>query len=160
LFMNMGVNRNLTIAGLDRIMPYHLVDQQRENDAALDAVIEWDIKVRDLNQKVKYLSRGSQQKVMLGKWLVSDCDLYLLDEPTHGVDVGSKGEIYAKIRELAEAGKGVVVFSSDTALLIGLCTRILVMYNGKMAAEFHHSEATEKEILKYATSGADHAKTQ
>ncbi|WP_196426882.1 MULTISPECIES: sugar ABC transporter ATP-binding protein [Paenibacillus] len=154
LFLEMGVNRNLTMPGLDKIMRYHILNANKENDAALDAVIEMDIKIQHLNQKVKYLSRGSQQKVMLGKWLVPQSDLYLLDEPTRGVDIGSKVEIYAKIHDLAAAGKGVIVFSSDFAVLMGLCTRILVMYQGRIAAELHHSEASEKKILHYATGGS------
>ncbi|NRF94403.1 sugar ABC transporter ATP-binding protein [Paenibacillus frigoriresistens] len=153
LFMNMGVNRNLTISGLDHIMQSHILNENKENDAALDAVMEMDIKIQHLNQEVKYLSRGNQQKVMLGKWLVPESDLYLLDEPTRGIDLRSKMEIYAKIHELAVSGKGVIVFSSDIPILMGLCTRILVMYQGHIVADLHHSEADEKKILQYATEG-------
>jgi ABC-type sugar transport system ATPase subunit len=154
LFMDMGVNRNLTMPGLDKIMRSHILNKNRENDAALDVVMEMDIKIQHLDQKVKFLSRGSQQKVMLGKWMVPESDLYLLDEPTRGVDIGSKVEIYAKIHDLAASGKGVIVFSSDFAVLKGLCTRIIVMYQGRITAEMHHTEASEKKILQYATGGA------
>lgn len=157
LFMEMGVNRNLTMPGLHQIMQNQILDESKENDAALDAVIDMDIKIQHLNQKVKYLSRGSQQKVMLGKWLVPQSDLYLLDEPTRGVDIGSKVEIYAKIHDLAAEGKGVIIFSSDFAVLMGLCTRILVMYQGRIAAELHHTEASEKSLLHYATGGSNNS---
>jgi ABC-type sugar transport system ATPase subunit len=160
LFMEFGVNRNLTITALDKLMPFHLMNASRENDAALDAVMDLDIKIRDLNQEVKYLSGGNQQKVMLGKWLVSECDLYLMDEPARGVDLGTKGEIYARIHDLAANGKGVIVFSSDISELVGLCTRIIVMYQGRITAEIHHSKANTETILQYASGRSDYSKAQ
>ncbi|MFC5529441.1 sugar ABC transporter ATP-binding protein [Cohnella yongneupensis] len=153
LFMEHGVNRNLTISALDKLMPYYLGTSDKENEAALDAVIELDIKIQHLDQEVQYLSGGNQQKVMVGKWLIADCDLYLMDEPTRGVDLGTKGEIYGKLHELAASGKGVIVFSSDIHELIGLCTRILVMYQGRITAEVHHTEASAEKIMRIAAGG-------
>ncbi|ANE46869.1 hypothetical protein SY83_11945 [Paenibacillus swuensis] len=151
LFMELGVKSNLTISSLDVMEQRHLLNAEREVGAALDTVMDLDIKVEHLNQEVRFLSGGSQQKVALGKWLVSNCDLFLLDEPTRGIDLGSKGEMYATMHELVERGKGMIVFSSDVSELLGLCTRIAVMYEGAIVAELHHSEATEERIYALAT---------
>jgi ABC-type sugar transport system ATPase subunit len=157
LFMEFGVKNNLTINALDKLMPNHMVNVARENEAALNAVMELDIKIQHLDQEVKYLSGGNQQKVMLGKLLISECDLYLLDEPARGVDLGTKGEIYAKIHDLAAEGKGVIVFSSDIPELVGLCTRIIVMCQGRVTAEFHHSDANVEQILRYASGDFEYS---
>ena len=151
LFMDMGVTKNLTIAALNKMKRRQLIDANLELDAALDTVIDLDIKVEHMNQNVRFLSGGSQQKVLLGKWLVSDCDLYLLDEPTRGVDMGSKEEIYSAIHGIAQEGKGVIIFSSDVSELLMMCTRIAVMNKGTIVAEMHHSSATEEKLIYCAT---------
>lgn len=152
LFMDMDVFRNLTIASLKKIHRHHLIREQMEYDKALDAMIQLDIKARDPEQEIKFLSGGNQQKVMLGKWLVADSDLYILDEPTRGIDVASKSELYVVIHELASQGKGMIVISSDLPELIGLCSRVLVMHEGRIVDEIAHEEATQERIMQAATN--------
>jgi len=150
LFMDMNVYHNLTIASLKKIHRYHLLQDQPEQDKALDAMIQLDIKARDPEQEIKFLSGGNQQKVMLGKWLVAESDLYILDEPTRGIDVASKSELYVLLHELVREGKGMIVISSDMSELIGLCNRILVMHEGRIVDEIAHEEASQERILQSA----------
>jgi ABC-type sugar transport system ATPase subunit len=117
----------------------------------LDAIIQLDIKTRDPEQEIKFLSGGNQQKVMLGKWLVAESDLYILDEPTRGIDVASKSELYVLLHELVNEGKGMIVISSDMSELIGLCNRILVMHEGRIVDEMTHGEASQERILQSAS---------
>jgi ribose transport system ATP-binding protein len=104
---------------------------------------------------VRTLSGGNQQKVALAKWLSRQSGLYILDEPTIGVDVGSKTEIYGLIGDLVERGAGVLILSSDLPELLGLADRILVMYRGEISREFEAASATAAEILAEATGAAD-----
>jgi ribose transport system ATP-binding protein len=104
---------------------------------------------------VRELSGGNQQKVVLARWLLRECKVLLLDEPTRGVDVGAKAEIYKVIADLARAGLGVVVVSSELSELAGLCTRVLVMREGELVAEVPGEEATELELLRHAVAPTD-----
>lgn len=151
LFMDMNVYHNLTIAGLKKIHRHALVQEQQEYGKAIDAMIQLDIKARDPEQEIKFLSGGNQQKVMLGKWLVAESDLYILDEPTRGIDVASKSELYVLLHDLVREGKGIIVISSDMSELIGLCNRILVMHEGRLVDEMTHEQATQERILQAAS---------
>ena len=155
LFMDMNVYRNLTIASLKKIHKYPFVQEHHENLKALDTMIQLDIKARDPEQEIKFLSGGNQQKVMLGKWLVAESDLYILDEPTRGIDVASKSELYVLLHELVGEGKGMIVISSDMSELIGLCNRILVMREGKIIDEIKNEDASQERILQAATGIRD-----
>jgi ABC-type sugar transport system ATPase subunit len=97
------------------------------------------------------LSGGNQQKVVLAKWLLAETELFFLDEPTRGIDVGAKGEIYQLIARLAADGKGVVIISSELPELLGLCNRIVVMHKGQVQGELDAREATEQAIMAMAT---------
>jgi ribose transport system ATP-binding protein len=99
---------------------------------------------------VRELSGGNQQKVVLARWLLHQCRVLLLDEPTRGVDVGTKAELYRVMRDLAEAGLAIVVVSSELEELAGFCTRILVMREGRLVAEVAGEDATELELLRHA----------
>lgn len=114
---------------------------------------ELNIKTPSEFQKVKLLSGGNQQKVAVGKWLASDSDVYLLDEPTKGVDVGAKMEIFQIIQGLARAGKAVLYVSSEISEILAITDRAYVMYNGEFVAELNAAKATENEILYFATGG-------
>ena len=96
------------------------------------------------------MSGGNQQKVLLGRWLFAQTQVFLLDEPTRGVDVAARSEIYREINELAEAGAAIVMVSSDLPELLGMAERILVMRRGRLVAELKARETTQEEILKYA----------
>lgn len=152
LFMNMDVSQNLTISNLEKIKRWQFIKFSTEQDLALDKIIELDIKICNLRQQIKYLSGGNQQKTILGRWLIQESDIYILDEPTHGIDILSRGDLYAAIRDLADQGKCIIVISSDVKELIGLCSRIIVMNQGTIADEMSYKEISETRILK-AMSG-------
>ena len=109
------------------------------------------IKAVDQNQVVSHLSGGNQQKVVLEKWLLRNCDILILDEPTRGIDVGTKQEIYQLIKDLAAEGKAVIVISSEMPELIGVSHRIIVMHEGKVAGEVKGEEITQEAILTLAS---------
>jgi ABC-type sugar transport system ATPase subunit len=109
------------------------------------------VKAPSMLTRVNDLSGGNQQKVVFAKWLMRSADVYILDEPTRGIDVGAKEEIYKLIDDLARAGKAVIVISSELPELIGVSDRILVMYNGRIQGELQGAKATEKNIIEYAT---------
>lgn len=146
LLMNMSVTENLSISSLDKINRYKFLHRGEERELALDKIVGLDIKLNHLNQQVKYLSGGNQQKVMLGRWLAADSEVYLLDEPTQGIDVGAKAELYVQIHNLAHQGKGILLISSDIQELVGLCNRILVMRGGKIIENCKSSETSEEQI--------------
>ena len=108
-----------------------------------------------MNTKIRFLSGGNQQKVIIGRWLLRNPDIFLMDDPTRGIDVGAKYEIYQLIFKLAEEGKGIIVCSSEMAELIGICDRILVLSSGYLAGEYdlrvRPEKATQENILRDAT---------
>ena len=112
-----------------------------------------DIKTPNEKVKVQNLSGGNQQKVAIGKWLLTDADVYLFDEPTKGVDVGAKRDIYELVAELAKRGKSILYASSEMSEMIGLTDRIYVMYDGKVVKELDTKNTNEEEILLYSTGG-------
>ncbi len=109
----------------------------------------------DPDRVVRLLSGGNQQKVVLARWLLHECRILLLDEPTRGVDVATKAEIYRIISNLAGSGLGVLVVSSELEELIGICTRILIMREGEIVAEVDGKDATESELLRHAVAPTD-----
>ena len=116
---------------------------------------DWSIKAMRIKTpsqetKIRSLSGGNQQKVILGRWLLSNPEVLLLDEPTRGIDVGAKYEIYQLIIELAKEGKGVMMVSSEMPELLGVCDRILVMSGGRLAGEVDAATATQEEIMTLA----------
>jgi putative multiple sugar transport system ATP-binding protein len=106
------------------------------------------IRSSSIAQNVVHLSGGNQQKVVLGKWLFADPALLILDEPTRGIDVGAKYEIYAMINELAEAGRGILMISSEMPELLGTCDRIYVMNEGRILGEMSGAEASQEKIMR------------
>jgi ABC-type sugar transport system ATPase subunit len=112
------------------------------------------IKCQSIDQHVLYLSGGNQQKVVLAKWLLSEPEIVIMDEPTRGIDVGAKIEIYKIINQLAAAGKAVIVISSELSEIIGLCNRVIVMYEGRITGELQGSNIDQETIMAYAHDGA------
>ena len=106
---------------------------------------------------VQFLSGGNQQKVVLAKWLHTKPEVIIMDEPTRGVDVGAKFEIYQLMRRLAEEGIAILMISSELPEILGLSDRILVMSEGRIVAELDHAEASEEKIINYATMGKSKA---
>jgi putative multiple sugar transport system ATP-binding protein len=141
------VRKNITLASLYRVASHWVLDDVRELKAASDYRSRMRIRSSDVYQETGQLSGGNQQKVVLSKWLMTDPKVLILDEPTRGIDVGAKYEIYLIINELAEAGKAVVVISSEMPELLGICDRIYVMSEGAFVGEFAAEEATQEKIM-------------
>jgi putative multiple sugar transport system ATP-binding protein len=142
------VRKNVSLASLDQVSSGWVIDDARELSAASDYRNRMRIRCSDVYQETGQLSGGNQQKVVLSKWLMTDPSVLILDEPTRGIDVGAKYEIYCIINELAEAGKAVVVISSEMPELLGVCDRICVMNDGTFVGEFASADATQEEIMR------------
>ena len=150
LFMNMSVKNNLTISSLQRLNRWKFVKVGSETEQSIQKVIDLDIKLGHLEQQARFLSGGNQQKVILGRWLMAGSEIYLLDEPTQGIDIASRSDIYLKIHELASNGGGILIISSDVRELLGLCNRILVMDKGTIVADLtNNSSINEGSINKF-----------
>lgn len=147
------VYRNLSAANLDKFTRWGFVNQSEERKAAKTMIGDLDIKTPHEEQKVGLLSGGNQQKVAIGKWLMTDASLYLFDEPTKGVDVGAKGDIFQLISQLAQMGKGIIYASSELSEILSITDRIYVMYDGTVVKELITSQTTEEEVLYYSTGG-------
>jgi ribose transport system ATP-binding protein len=153
LVLEMAVKENISLPGINT---YHRVvlKRCREQKVALEQVNGLSVKTPGIEQEVQFLSGGNQQKVSLGKWLALNPKVLILDEPTRGIDVGSKSEIYKLIRNLADSGMAVIMVSSEMEEVLGLADRILVMHEGKITGELDRTEATEEKIMQFATGGS------
>ena len=129
------------------------VDTKSERKAAVKLIDDLGIRTPSENQKVAYLSGGNQQKVAVGKWLIADAEIYVFDEPTKGVDVGAKHEIFELIGDLAKAGKGIIYASSEIPEILGVSDRTYVMYDQAIVKELETEKTSEEEILFYSAGG-------
>jgi len=148
LVLEEDIRRNITLANLDGVSSAAVIDAGREFAVATDYRAKLRIRCASVFQPVVNLSGGNQQKVVLAKWLFADPEVLILDEPTRGIDVGAKFEIYSLMAELAAAGKCVVMISSEMPELLGMCDRIYVMNEGRFVAEFAGSEASQEKIMR------------
>ncbi|BFT74517.1 sugar ABC transporter ATP-binding protein [Paenibacillus sp. P36] len=155
LFLDMSIAQNITIAVPKKVSKWQVINRKTEDQTVDRKVKELNIKVNKVTQPVKSLSGGNQQKVVIAKWLATDCELFILDEPTRGIDVGAKSEIYHLISQFAAEGKAVIVISSELPELLGLCNRILVMHRGTIHGELDHTEANEQKIMALAAGIAE-----
>lgn len=144
---------NLSAASLDNHCKSIFIDRKSELKNARHFIDIIGIKTPSEFQKVKYLSGGNQQKVVIGKWLSADADIYIMDEPTKGIDVGAKKEVYELICRLVEKGKIVIYLSSEIQEILAITDRTYVMYNGELVKELVTKKTTEEEILFYSTGG-------
>ena len=151
LVYNMSVRKNLTLTILDKIKKWFFVNEAQEKNLCKERVREYDIHTTGIEQEIQYLSGGNQQKVILAKWININPSLLILDEPTRGIDVGAKAEIYRLMRLLAKRGTAIIMISSELPEVIGMSDRILVIHDGKVMGELAPSEATEERILMLAT---------
>lgn len=142
------IKKNITMASLNKISKNGVIDKNKENVVAEDFRKKFNIKSSSVLHTAGNLSGGNQQKVVLSKWIFSDPEVLILDEPTRGIDVGAKYEIYTIINQLADAGKGVIVISSEMPELLGLCDRIYVINEGEVVGELERSDATQESIMK------------
>lgn len=145
LFAIQNIGWNTTIASLGQISPLSL-NRKKELDFTEKYIRELRIKTEGPGQKIGALSGGNQQKVVLGRWLMTQPDVIFMEEPTRGIDVNAKVDVYRLINECAKNGKAVCVVSSENAELIGICDRILVMHSGKMRAEVDPAASTQEEL--------------
>ncbi|MBM7539811.1 xylose ABC transporter ATP-binding protein [Amphibacillus cookii] len=151
LVMGMEISKNSTLAALKKVMPNHLIDRTLEVKRAEELTKKMRLKSHSLEADVSQLSGGNQQKVVLSKWLFTDPKILVLDEPTRGIDVGAKYEIYKIINELAAQGVAVVIISSELPEVLGMSDRIMVMSEGEVTGHLSRTEATQEKIMTYAT---------
>ena len=155
LVLGASVGTNLSMAVLPRLARAQFVDQKAERSLVQRFVSRLKIRTPSHEQRVGLLSGGNQQKVMLAKWLAVQPKCLIVDEPTRGVDVGTKAEIYALFDELARAGVPILMISSDLPEVLALADRILVMRQGRLTGELSRAEATEEKIMHLAALGTD-----
>ncbi|MFC3676246.1 multiple monosaccharide ABC transporter ATP-binding protein [Ferrovibrio xuzhouensis] len=148
LVLQEDVRSNITLANLHGVADWGVIDAARERKAAEHYRSRLNIRCAGVGQQTVNLSGGNQQKVVLSKWLFATPDILILDEPTRGIDVGAKYEIYTIINELAQNGKGVLMISSEMPELLGMCDRIYVMNRGRIVAEFSAAEASQEAIMR------------
>ena len=152
LLLDETVVKNMTLSSLAHFASMGFVDSHEEMAKAQEKVVSLRIKTSSLTTAVKNLSGGNQQKVVLGKCLLTHPQVLFLDEPTRGIDVGAKAEIYRLINELAAQGMAIVMASSELPEILGMSDRILVMSEGRIAGEFNIAEATQEKLMAAATS--------
>jgi ribose transport system ATP-binding protein len=143
----MSVADNLGMAALGSLSNGPFVDQGREKAAIQRMVDKLRIKIGDLADPVATLSGGNQQKVVIAKWLMTEPRLILLNDPTRGIDVGTKQELYQLLRELAAEGAAILFYTTDYDELIGCCDRVLIMYDGAVVRTLEGNELTETNIV-------------
>ncbi|MBT2734019.1 xylose ABC transporter ATP-binding protein [Bacillus sp. ISL-7] len=153
LVLGMDIAKNSTLVALNKVIKLNVIDSALEVKKADEITRKMKLKAPNLEAKVSQLSGGNQQKVVLSKWILNDPKILILDEPTRGIDVGAKYEIYKIINELAEQGVGIVIISSELPEVLGMSDRILVMSEGEITGEFSRDEATQEKIMACATGG-------
>ena len=153
----LSVAENLNLASLGKSTSAGLVDRGRQRRQAEKMIEDLGIRTPGLEQEVRYLSGGNQQKVVIGKWLLADSKVLIMDEPTRGIDVGARVEIYELMNELTQEGAGVLMISSDLPEVLGMSDRILVMRGGRITGELSTEEATQERIMALATQGSEAA---
>ena len=154
LAMSAGVQQNITLAIRDSLSAFGFLTSGRENDAAQTWARRLQVKTRALDTEAVMLSGGNQQKVVIGKWLATKPQLLIVDEPTRGIDVGTKAEVHRLISELAVSGVAVLMISSELPEVLGMADRVLVVREGRVTAEIQRAEATAEAVM-YAATHAD-----
>lgn len=152
ILKNLSITDNTVISSYEKYSEKGIVSKKGCEEAAEEYVKKLRIRTPGIGQKIKFLSGGNQQKVIIAKWLLRNCDILIFDEPTRGIDVGAKNEIYELLRELAEQGKSIIMISSEMSEILKLSDRIAVMCEGRVTAVLDGCETTQEEIMKYATA--------
>lgn len=147
LFMDFSVSHNITIKRLDKVYRGKWISPQKEEEKSADVVGRLGIKAKDIHQKVRYLSGGNKQKTLVGRNVFSNCSIYVFDEPTKGVDIAGKVEIYNIINELIRKGAAIILVSSDFSELAGMCDRVLVIRKGSLVAELNQQDLTQQKLF-------------
>jgi len=155
LVLDETILKNTTLANLEGVSSRGVIDANRERKVAEDYKGQLNTRTPTVFQKVVNLSGGNQQKVVLSKWLFTDPDVLILDEPTRGIDVGAKFEIYSIINTLADQGRGVIMISSEMPELLGMCDRIYVMNKGSFVGELTRADASQERIMEMIMTAAN-----
>ncbi len=156
LILSNPIRVNTTLANLPGVSAGIVIDPDKEYAVADDYRKKLNTKCTGVEQKVGNLSGGNQQKVLLAKWMFADPDILILDEPTRGIDVGAKYEIYCIINDLVAAGKSVVMISSELPEVLGMSDRIYVMNEGRIVGEFQQADASQEKIMACILSASNH----
>ena len=149
LILGESIRMNTTLARLDKVCKGPVINYDLEKLKAEEMKEEMGTKTPSVEQAIGNLSGGNQQKALLGKWMFTEPDILILDEPTRGIDVGAKYDIYCLINSMVEHGKSVIMISSEMPELLGMCDRIYVMNEGKLLAELDAKTATQESIMSY-----------
>jgi ribose transport system ATP-binding protein len=152
LFLDMSVKLNVEAAVISEVSAGGFVSPTKENALARHYVHQLNISTPSIEQEVRRLSGGNQQKSLVAKWLSIKPKIFIVDEPTRGIDVGAKKEIHFLLRELADNGVGIIMISSELPEILGMSDRILVMHEGEIVAEYNSADATEENIIRSASS--------
>jgi ABC-type sugar transport system ATPase subunit len=153
LFTELPIRNNITLPILKRVTRWGVLRRGLEDEIVSEARRKHSIMMASADQEVQYLSGGNQQKVVLAKWLETKPEIIIMDEPTRGVDVGAKFEIYQLMRQLNDLGMAILMISSELTEILGMSDRILVMRDGRIVGELSRSEASEEGIIELATTG-------
>jgi ribose transport system ATP-binding protein len=152
LALSLAVDKNITLANILNISNFcGIISNQKEKTVSEKYVQDLRIKTPSLEQSVNNLSGGNQQKIVIAKWLCRNSRVVIFDEPTRGIDVGAKYEVYELINQLVKQGVGVIMISSELPEIIGMCDQIIVLHEGRLTGELTKSEATQELILNLAT---------
>jgi ABC-type sugar transport system ATPase subunit len=154
LFMDLPISLNMSMAELPRMTRSGVIDQRKVQATVEKFVKSLNIKLASLTHPVSSLSGGNQQKTIIARWLATNPRVMILDEPTHGVDVGAKSEIYQLISDLADSGMSILLISSELPEILAMADRVVVMHEGCVTGILDHSECTEDRIMSYATGVA------
>lgn len=146
LILPISIRRNITLASLKKISKFNIINRKKEKRLAEEFIKTFNIRGATLEKPVIELSGGNQQKVVISKILAREPEILLIDEPTRGIDIGAKSEIYKLIDDLARSGKAVLMISSELPEILSMSDRVLVMYEGEMVAELSHDEATQESV--------------
>lgn len=150
--LGFSVEDNTAYSSLEKLSKGIIIQRKKMAELAEEYIEGLRIKTPDKNQPVKTLSGGNQQKVVIARILATECDILIFDEPTRGIDVGAKQEIYALMASLSDQGKSIIMISSEMPELIGMSDRMLVMNNGKIVGELKKEEFTQERILEMASA--------
>ncbi|QUH29336.1 xylose ABC transporter ATP-binding protein [Vallitalea guaymasensis] len=153
LVLGMDIKENTTLANLHKISRHGVINQNEEIKITNEYVKALKTKTPSIEQKVSNLSGGNQQKVVLAKWLMADPKILILDEPTRGIDVGAKYEIYNIMNDLVDKGVSIIMISSELPEILGMSDRILIMHEGKLTGELDYKDASQEIVMQYATGG-------
>ncbi len=153
VLLSQSIRKNITLARLDKITQGGFLQDGKERSVADNLIAALGVKTPNAEVQIKNLSGGNQQKAVIAKWLFTDADVLIFDEPTRGIDVGAKYEVYQLMNRLTEQGKSIIMVSSDMPEIIGMSDRVLVMHNGRITAEFDREDGpfSQERIMRAAT---------